>query len=384
MVHIGNEDSDGLFSKMGHLMSRKQNSHVVDLYDADLDKFEKSFNSNLRLKKKQRNSQVLDLSMCELRRIYKATVKANMKIQVLKINCNYLTTLPQQLEYIKNLKEVHAQQNNFRYFPAPICNLTNLKVLNISYNQLKSISDSIGELIHLTDLDLSYNKIFTLPNSFENLRNLSNLNMEKNQLEEVPLSIFECSSLIKLNLSSNSITYLPKSFIKLSSLNELDLHDNNVLWMDEDLTKKVFEKLIKLRLSYNSYDNIVTKQINNQRNESKKIKSTQSKLKSIQNITDIRREYSSKNYNSKKLKRQNLVSPRNRVERLEKNKQMRKHAPDNQTLKLPSVPNQTSMKRNVSKATDSKEKQEGQNVKDEPTVLKFHSYAFAHEKETSL
>ena len=232
---------------MGNILSTKQKCHSVELYNANLDEFEKSFASvlNLRVKKDSQGFKVLDLSLHELRRIYDENLK-NHSIEVLKVNGNYLTTLPKQISNLKNLTKLYLNNNNFKFLPGEIFYLPQLRELNISYNRLSSLPESIGCSVCLGSLDASYNHLSYLPESLNRLKNLVTLNLENNQFEKIPFPIFNVRSLETLNLSNNMILHLPKNMLHLENLSCLHLSGNAVKTIEEDLVKKRFFNKLKI------------------------------------------------------------------------------------------------------------------------------------------
>ena len=232
---------------MGNTLSTKQKSHRVELYSANLDEFGKSFASvlNLRVKKDSQGYKVLDLSLHELRRIYDENLK-NQSIEVLKVNGNYLTTLPKQISNLKNLTKLYLNNNNFKFLPGEIFYLPQLRELNVSYNRLSSLPESIGCSVCLSSLDASYNHLSYLPESLNRLKNLVTLNLENNQFVKIPFPVFNVKSLETLNLSNNKILHLPKNMLHLENLSCLRLSGNTVKTIEEDLVKKGFFNKLKI------------------------------------------------------------------------------------------------------------------------------------------
>lgn len=232
---------------MGKILSTKQKCHRVELYNVNLDEFEKSFASvlNLRVKKDAQGYKVLDLSLQELRRIYDENLK-NQSIEVLNVNGNYLTTLPKQISNLKNLTKLFLNNNNFKFLPGEIFYLPQLRELDISYNTLSSLPESIGCSICLGSLDASYNHLSYLPESFKRLKNLVNLNLENNQFIKIPFPVLNVTSLETLNLSNNKILHLPKNMLHLENLSCLRLSGNNIKTIEEDLVKKRFFNKLKI------------------------------------------------------------------------------------------------------------------------------------------
>jgi len=110
---------------------------------------------------------------------------------------------------------LHLYDNQLTSIPESIGGLVNLKEFSLSNNQLTSIPESIGLLINLEELNFSNNYLSSLPNNFELLVNLERLILSNNQLSSLPEYIGDYNNLFWLDVSNNSITQLPDSFCEL-------------------------------------------------------------------------------------------------------------------------------------------------------------------------
>ncbi|EJP06052.1 leucine-rich repeat domain-containing protein [Leptospira interrogans] len=81
-----------------------------------------------------------------------------LDVRVLILSEQKLTTLPKEIEQLKNLQ-----------------------TLFLSNNQLTILPQEIGKLKNLLWLSLVYNQLTTLPNEIEQLKNLQTLNLWNNQ-----------------------------------------------------------------------------------------------------------------------------------------------------------------------------------------------------------
>lgn len=215
---------------MGQVASNNQKDYYsVDEYARSLDLSECHYNSQLKFSvlKGYDRRKVLDMSMKELRRANLKTFTSK-GIQVLKLQNNYLKTLPYHMASMTALREIYLQHNHLRYFPVQICSLMKLEVLDVSYNELDSLPYAVGHLTSLNKLDISYNNMKSLPCSFQVLRYLEDLKFHGNGLWEVPQALFTVEKLKNLELCHNNLTYLSKQFLALRHLEKLDVRGNHI------------------------------------------------------------------------------------------------------------------------------------------------------------
>ncbi|GAB4045615.1 leucine-rich repeat domain-containing protein [Spirosoma litoris] len=219
-------------------------------------------------------------------------------IEILNLRNNALTTLPENIHKLSNLKQILLDGNEISELPNSFCrlpsitnislrgndlvylpeNIGKLKKLNqfiLSENQLSTLPDSICELIYLTSIDLSDNRLIGLPDDFGNIKYLNNLNLNRNQLVELPESIGDFEFLLNLNLSENNIYKLPGTFTNLKRINDLDLSGNRLKYLPEDIGNMLsirdlqlnFNEIISLPESISEMKNLSNLGISNNRIE---------------------------------------------------------------------------------------------------------------------
>lgn len=145
----------------------------------------------------------------------------------------------EQSAYDEALRRIDAFRH--RTNPAGALNLSNLG--------LTSIPPEVGYLIQLKELDLSVNRITSLPSEIFRLTELTRLSLQRNRLTVLPSDIGRLSSIVRLNLCSNRLTILPAEIGRLSELMALDLQDN--LIKDLPTEFKQLKNLKVLHLSRN-------------------------------------------------------------------------------------------------------------------------------------
>jgi leucine-rich repeat protein SHOC2 len=113
------------------------------------------------------------------------------------------------------------------------------KTLRFLDKQLTSLPENIGFLSNLKNLYLWGNQLTNLPDSISNLINLSTLDLSCNHFTHIPDSICNLTNLSILNMSQNLVTTLPSNFASISNLAELDLNENPIgdLSILQDLPK---------------------------------------------------------------------------------------------------------------------------------------------------
>ncbi|MGB8510176.1 MAG: COR domain-containing protein [Pyrinomonadaceae bacterium] len=119
--------------------------------------------------------------------------------------------------------------------PESITQLSQLKLLSLSDNRLTTLPESITQLSQLQLLYLNNNQLTTLPESIGQLSQLQSLFLNNNQLTTLPESIGQLSQLQTLYLDNNQLTTLPESLKNLKQLDELYLHGNKALGLPAEV-----------------------------------------------------------------------------------------------------------------------------------------------------
>jgi hypothetical protein len=161
---------------------------------------------------------------------------ARENLTTIDLSMMCLTSLPESLSNLTNLKGLYLSGNQLSSLPESLGNLTNLRWLNLENNQLIiSLPESLGNLTNLRWLHLSGNQLEYLPKSLGNLTNLHGLYLSGNQLIFLPESLGNLTNLTKLHLDKNRLTSLPESCGNLTNLTELRLQENLLEYLPESL-----------------------------------------------------------------------------------------------------------------------------------------------------
>ncbi len=142
---------------------------------------------------------------------------------------NELTTLPQELEALENLRTLTLSGNPFTVIPKVVLEMRQLKSLNLTGIGLLEISDAIAQSINLTNLILSDNQMTEIPEAITQLVYLTELDFSGNQITEIPAAIGNLMDLVELDFSGNQITEIPEDIGQLTRLAALYLDSNPVI-----------------------------------------------------------------------------------------------------------------------------------------------------------
>jgi serine/threonine protein phosphatase PrpC len=109
---------------------------------------------------------------------------------------------------LKKCATLHAIDNKIEFLPKGI-KMMNLSDLRMNCNNLKEIPDELFEIFSLQRLYFSNNQIKVIPKGMENLKNLTVLQIEGNKLKEIPNEIVKNQQLQMLFIGDNELTELP-------------------------------------------------------------------------------------------------------------------------------------------------------------------------------
>lgn len=108
-------------------------------------------------------------------------------LQILDIRSNHLSSLPDSIQHLENLKELYLNNNLIKYFPESIIKLRKLRVLSAPFNRLKRLPGNIEELESLEELNIQGNPaLCILPNTLSLCPYLSNLVLDVGRYTHPP------------------------------------------------------------------------------------------------------------------------------------------------------------------------------------------------------
>ena len=158
-----------------------------------------------------------------------------INLQILDLSNNKLTCLPEGFEILERLELLNLNYNSLIELPSKIGNLKNLTHLELSLNFIPQIPESFWNLSNLKTLDLLGNKVSFLSEKIENLRKLEELDLSGNQLETLPHQIGSLNFLTKLSCASNNLSSIPDKVRNLSNLTELNLNSNPIEKLPQEI-----------------------------------------------------------------------------------------------------------------------------------------------------
>jgi leucine-rich repeat protein SHOC2 len=152
------------------------------------------------------------------------SINQNLNLTSVDLSINQLNSLPSSFDLLTSLKCLAVSHNKLIHLNRNVLKSMNaLELLDLSFNFLEAVVD-IGLVNRLTSLNLSNNLISQIPNEIFSLSHLITLDLSSNLLTSIPSSIGEIKSLVKLNCSYNPISALPLSFTKLTNLEVLNVN----------------------------------------------------------------------------------------------------------------------------------------------------------------
>ncbi|KAM5576633.1 hypothetical protein ABKV19_007467 [Rosa sericea] len=196
----------------------------------------------------------LNLSGCSLFPKLPINLGSWTHLQELNASETALTTVPQSIIYLTNLKVLSFYGCiglQLQHWFSELSSLTSLNLGSCDLAEEQLVRDIICRLSHLQQLDLSGNNFVSLPNEIGRLSSLQQLNLSGNNFVSLPNEIGGLSSLQQLDLSGNNFVSLPNEIGRLSSLQQLNLSGNNFVSLPNEIG--CLSSLQQLDLSKNNF-----------------------------------------------------------------------------------------------------------------------------------
>lgn len=138
-------------------------------------------------------------------------------LEVLNLTGNALSSLPDDLHRLKNLRVLFCSENQFTELPASIGQCPQLQIVGFKANQIRHVpAQALPPLLRW--LILTDNCIDTLPDTLGRCSALQKLMLAGNRLQQLPESLAACEQLELVRIAANRLTELPDWLLKLPAL----------------------------------------------------------------------------------------------------------------------------------------------------------------------
>ncbi|KAI9051270.1 hypothetical protein LZ554_005371 [Drepanopeziza brunnea f. sp. 'monogermtubi'] len=179
------------------------------------------------------------------------SITALTNLEVLDMQTNSLTSLPEGLAELVRLRVLNITDNKFKSLPFEKLRHMPLTELLAAKNSLAGtlIYAEVEELRHLQILDITANALTNLDVSGNlKLPALHQLSCSANRLTELP-DLESWVSLLTLSAEDNNLGAIPDGFIKLPKVKNVNFSGNNIKTLDDRIG--AMESLDILRISGN-------------------------------------------------------------------------------------------------------------------------------------
>ncbi|KAL2063076.1 hypothetical protein VTL71DRAFT_6148 [Oculimacula yallundae] len=164
-----------------------------------------------------------------------SSITSLTNLEVLDVQHNTLTSLPEGLADLIRLRVLNLTENKFKSLPFEKLRHLPLIELLAAKNQLTGtlIYAEVDELRHLQILDVTANAITNLDVSGTlRLPALHQLNCSANRLTELP-DLESWVSLLTLAAEDNNLASIPDGFVKLTKIKNVNFSGNNLKTLDD-------------------------------------------------------------------------------------------------------------------------------------------------------
>lgn len=151
-------------------------------------------------------------------------------LQSLVLNSLELKMIPDVFAWLKQLKSLTMEGNDFTEMPESIFRLPDLEYLDLSSNKLRELPvNTVYGCTKLKKLKLKYNSLASLPKQLLSLTRLQYIDASANKISKIPEKGWQnLKELTYVNFSTNYIPVFPDGLQQITSLETLELADNNI------------------------------------------------------------------------------------------------------------------------------------------------------------
>jgi Leucine-rich repeat (LRR) protein len=176
--------------------------------------------------------------------------KDTLKVKVLALGQNLLTSVPEVIYRFPNLEELFLGDNDIETVNLDMARLPKLRYLDLSKNILRDNSIAISKNKSLQLINLQKNLITDIPRAARNCKRLETLWLGNNRMAELSNASFRKLKTIKdLNFYKADLSVLPKRIGKMRRLEVLDLYYNKLETLPKSVTR--LKRLTHLAVSHN-------------------------------------------------------------------------------------------------------------------------------------
>ncbi len=138
-------------------------------------------------------------------------------LEILDLTGNQLSSLPDDLDQLCNLKVIFCSQNQFKRLPQVLGRCNSLSMVGFKSNQISEVpAESLPSKLRW--LILTDNCVKALPESIGDCSALQKLMLAGNQLSELPTSLAKCQRLELIRIAANQLRLLPEWILSLPRL----------------------------------------------------------------------------------------------------------------------------------------------------------------------
>ena len=148
-------------------------------------------------------------------------------LEVLNLSGNALSSLPDDLHRLRQLRVIFCSNNRFTELPAVLGRCTQLQMVGFKSNQIRHVP-AAALPPRLRWLILTDNQIDTLPAALGQCSQLQKLMLAGNRLRQLPPELAQCQRLELLRISANPLDGLPGWLLDLPRLAWLAYADQAV------------------------------------------------------------------------------------------------------------------------------------------------------------
>ena len=171
-------------------------------------------------------------------------------LEVLHLDGNSLTSLPETLSELSALKVLSLGRNQLTSLPFEILSGLPLKEITAQENKLDGVlmPESVHELATLQSLDITSNALKELSSGSVQLPNLHTLAMSANRIQSLP-DMSSWTALLTISAQDNALKELPPGFLELKNVRNVDFTGNDISRLDERVG--LMESLVTFRIANN-------------------------------------------------------------------------------------------------------------------------------------